>query len=303
MIVDLPGLTAPLTEADFLAALRERVPQFVRGSSKAKYEHLLDWGSVEHLLATETYPRQQLTAVRGAVPIRSSAYMRRGRFDGSSIAELMDQGASLIFDRLDDFVPRLRSLCRDIAVRTGEQISAGAVATGRGGAVERRYDAADAAILQIAGTKRWTIYGDPIEHPAKGMPAPPAPRTPTVLLDEVLAPGDFLFVPAGHWHRSESGPERSLHAVIAFTPPNGQHLIAAWANAWLSDETVREPITRHRTGDELAAHESGLKVRLIELVRQSSIAEFVAAYAAAAPGAAIRLEERAAAADATDPSR
>ena len=284
MIVDLPSLVDPLTEAEFLTRLQQRRLTLIRGAGPERYEALLGWQTLNHLIGSSVYPLDQLRIVRESIPVPPSFYVRDGRIDPAALSRLMDQGVSLVFNRVDDYVPAVRRLCRNIAIRTGEQISAGAIVTsGSGGALERHFDYEDIVILQIAGTKRWQVYDPPVLHPARGMPETKAPRGAAVLT-EVLQPGDLLFLPAGHWHHCENGPERSLHAGIFFDPPSGRHLVTALAREWLSDDIFRRPLTRHGSADALAAHEIALKAHLVDKVRQLSIAAFLAERASHLPG-------------------
>lgn len=290
MITDLPALVHPLGEAEFLAILRERRLSLVRGDGSHRYEGLLDWQALNHLIEKSIYPAARLRVARESIPIPASFYIRDGRIDATALSRMMDQGVSLIFNDLDDYLPALRVLCRNIASRTAEQVSAGAIVTsGPGGAIERHYDSEDLVILQIAGTKRWYVYGPPVINPAKGMPSVRDPLGPLVL-DEVLRPGDFLFLPAGYWHHCENGPGRSLHSGIFFDPPNGRHLITALAREWLSDEICRQPLTRHSSAQSLADHERALKTHLVARIQEWSLASFVAQRRSELSAAEISLE-------------
>jgi ribosomal protein L16 Arg81 hydroxylase len=203
----------------------------------------------------------------------------------------LDQGVSLIFNRLDKHVPALRALCKSIARDTLEQIHAAAVVTsGRGGALKCHYDHEDLVILQIAGTKRWRVFGCPIGNPVSGI-AERSPEGPPVF-DQVLQPGDLLFLPARYWHHCENGPNRSLHVSILFMPPNGRHLMTALVSKLSSDEIFSRPLTRHSNPGVLAEHETALKARLVETIRAISLDRFLAERAASRPPEGIQLERQ-----------
>jgi ribosomal protein L16 Arg81 hydroxylase len=153
-------------------------------------------------------------------------------------------GASLIAPKLDPHVPSLGALCDDVRARIAEGIQAGAiVTTGTGGALPLHFDSEDLIVLQVEGSKRWKIYSPPVANPVKDMPKPPAPDG-LPAFDEVLGPGDFLFLPAGHWHYCENVPGRSLHVGIFFEPPTGWHAVKALMPQLLAEETFRIPFTR-----------------------------------------------------------
>ena len=60
MISTLQDLIAPLTEAEFLTHLRERTVAFVRTSEPHRFETLLDWDDLNHLVQSGVYPIEEL---------------------------------------------------------------------------------------------------------------------------------------------------------------------------------------------------------------------------------------------------
>ena len=284
-IPDLNRLVAPLTEAQFLALLRERKRSFLPASDPRRFETLLNWEALNHLLDSGTFPLQRLRVLRESTPIPTILYLKDGRLSSTALSNLLDKGVSLILNDLNKYVPALQLLCNSITRRTSEQISAAAVVTsGRGGALECHCDDVDLIILQIAGTKRWQIFGPSVvaESPPQGGP----------VFDRVLQPGDFLFLPAGQWHHCENGPHRSLHVSILFDPPNGRHIMTALASQLLSAEIFRRPLTRHSNLETLAAHEAALKAHLVDAIKAISLASFLTEHAASSLIEGIHLEGR-----------
>jgi cupin superfamily protein len=287
MISDLRSLVDPLTEADFLTLLRERKLTLLRGYGSHRLETLLNWETLNHLLDSASFPLQHLRVLRESTPIPTSLYIKQGRLVFAALSNLLDQGVSLIFNQLDKYVPPLRVLCKNIARNTSEQITAGAIITsGRGGALECHCDPEDLIILQVAGTKRWQIFGrsvvDPLGETSRGAP----------VLDHVLEPGDLLFLPAGQWHHCENGPHRSLHIGIFIEAPSGRHLMTRLASQLLSDEIFRRPLTRYTSPDALAAHELALKECLAQAIQNISLADFLSERVVSPAVEGIHLEGR-----------
>ena len=290
MIVDLPSLVHPLTEDEFLSSLRRRTPTLVRADSAQRYETLLDWQTLNHLIGTAAYPPDRLQVLQESVPIPALFYVTHRRVAWSALLQFLDMGVRLVFNGLEDYVPRLGTLRHNITARTAEHISVAAVVTsGHAGVAERQFGYEDVVSLQIAGTQRWRVYAEPVLNPVKGMPAPKDPRGAPIL-DEMVQAGDFLLIPAGYWHASDNGPGRSLHVKVLFDPPNGRDLMTAFSREWISDDTFRRPLTRHASAESLAAHEKALKVCLVDKVRRWSLGDFLAASAASNSSGEIRLE-------------
>jgi hypothetical protein len=70
-------------------------------------------------------------------------------------------------------------------------------------------------VLQITGSKRWTLYGTPVELPLRGQDFDPslhARGEPT--LDFELEAGDFAYIPRGVVHDACSSETTSLHITV-----------------------------------------------------------------------------------------
>jgi ribosomal protein L16 Arg81 hydroxylase len=290
MISTLQDLVAPLSAAEFLAHLRDRTVAFVPASGPPRFEDMLDWDALNYLIESKHYPIERLSVLRNSFSDVTSFYLKDGRIDPVAFSSLMDQGATVIFGRLDEYVPRLWRLCHQIAEQTGEQVTAEATVTSaKDSGLPLHCDKEDVGVLQIAGSQRWRLCGPPVVNPVKNMLDQPAPQS-TPFFDEVLRAGDFLFVPAGYWHRCENGPGRSLHVSIMFEPPYGKDVVNALAKQLAADEIFKQPLTRYADANALAVHESALKTRLIEQIQLWSLAGFLAERSAGSNQGRIHIE-------------
>jgi len=278
MISTFHDLIAPLTEAEFLTHVREQTAAFVRTSEPHRFESLLDWDDLNHLIQNGVYPIEELQ-VRESIPIPTSFYINRGRLDSSAFSSLMNRGADLILNRLDKYVPRLCRLCQQLAEQTGEQVTAEAIVTSGNEDARQRLKTKDMCVLQIAGSKRWELSGAPIASPLNHISAPPTPQSAS-FFDEMLNTGDFLFVPAGCWCRCENGPGRSLDVHFVLEPPCGRDVVSWLTSQLTDDETFTAPLIGYTDPSALASHEAALKARLIEQVQAWSLAGFLAERAA-----------------------
>ena len=82
------------------------------------------------------------------------------------------------------------------------------------------YDVHDVFVLQIAGTKRWHVHAPVHPDPLRDQPwndHAPAVRERAAqepLLDEVLHPGDVLYLPRGYLHSATAQGEVSAHLTV-----------------------------------------------------------------------------------------
>ena len=278
MILTLEDLIAPLSKTEFLAHFRARTVAFVRTSNSQRFDTLLDWDDLNYLVESGVYPIEELQ-VRGSMPIPMSSYIEQGRVDRVAFSSLMDSGVGLIFNRLDEYVPRLYRLCHQIAALTGEQVRAEAIVTSGMDGARPHFNTEDICVLQIAGSNRWELCGPSIVDSLENMSVPPVPQN-VPFFNEVLHVGDLLFVPAGCFDRCECGAGRSMHVCIVFQPPCGREVVTWLTNQLMTDETFNGPLTRYANASALASHEAALKARLIEQVRAWSLAGFLAERAA-----------------------
>lgn len=275
-ISSLQDLVAPLSEGEFLTLLRRRKLTYLRSSGANRFETLLNWETLNRLIESGTYPCERLRVTRERALVPATFYSEGNKLDPARLWRLLDHGASLIFESLDEHVPNLGKLSQSIKVRIPERIWTGAITTtGRSGALKLHYDPQDLIILQIEGTKRWQIYDSPVINPVRGMPEQ-APSQNVLVFDELLRPGDCLFLPAGYWHQCENSSDRSLHVGIFVLPLSAAHVVLALAKRLLSEEPSRQPLTRCDDAPELRATEATLKADLIEKIGQLSLAELLA---------------------------
>jgi ribosomal protein L16 Arg81 hydroxylase len=278
-------LVAPLSEAEFLALLRERKLTFVRGSNQARYSNLLGWDALQQMIERGEHPRGlgDFRVAKESVTVPAERWLTKNKADNSNkvdtakLEEFLATGFSLIITPIDRHVPALASLCANIRSQVGEQIKVGVIVTASRsvGAFKIHYDPEDLIILQVEGTKRWKIFGPAVSNPVQGMPKQVPPPEEEPIFDEVLEPGDFLFLPAGNWHHCENGPDRSLHLGIFFIPPTSWHAVKTLTSDLVSNETFRTPLTRIKDEAEFDALEAEVKRSLIEKIGKLKLKEFL----------------------------
>lgn len=280
----LEELVAPLSQAEFLSLLRERKLTLVRGGGADRYRPLLDWDTLKRMIERGAHPKNlaDITLTRESVVVPPDRWLTKNpaggnRIDIVKIESYMAQGFSLVMTRIETHAPHLSQLCDNIKSRLFEEIKVGVVVTtGTSGAFTLHYDPEDLIILQVEGRKRWKIYGPAVSNPVIGMPQQTPPPEDELIFDEMLEPGDFLFVPGGNWHRCENGPGRSVHLGFFLQPPTGWHFIKAINSQLLADEIFRKPLTRLAGPQELAEMEADFKERAIENINRLKLDEHFA---------------------------
>ncbi len=282
----LAELVAPLSERAFLALLRERKLTLLRGAGADRYAALLNWKSLLEMIARGQHPSSlaEFHLVKDSMVVPPDRWLKMNPVgdgtvvDTSRVLAYMAGGMSLAVGRIDPYAPHLKALCESIRATVQEQIRMGViVTTGAGGAFTLHYDPEDLIILQVEGRKRWKIFGPPVVNPIAGM-TQPAPPEDTLLFDEILEAGDFLFLPAGNWHRCENQSGRSVHLGIFFQPPSGLDVVKAFTSQLLADDRLRTPLTRLDDAADISAVEGDIKSRAIERLNKLDLREFLSEF-------------------------
>jgi ribosomal protein L16 Arg81 hydroxylase len=107
------------------------------------------------------------------------------------------------------------------------------------------YDVHDVFVLQIAGEKRWRIHSPVHPDPLADQPwsqhtnAVAAEARNEPVIDEVLRPGDSLYLPRGWIHSAEALGDTSVHLTIGMSAFTRADLVALVSAKTSSDASLR----------------------------------------------------------------
>ena len=87
------------------------------------------------------------------------------------------------------------------------------------------WDDHDVFILQIAGRKKWKVYGMTRKYPLARDVEPATDKPDTPLWEGMLEDGDLLYIPRGWWHVATPLDEPTLHLTVGVNNPNGADLL------------------------------------------------------------------------------
>ncbi len=141
--------------------------------------------------------------------------------DDSKLSALFADGSTLVLQALHRTWPPLIDFTQQLASELGHPVQVNAYVTppqSRG--FDDHYDVHDVFVLQVSGRKRWRIHEPVHAAPLRDQPwtdrreavaeaadAPPA-------IEEVLEPGDCLYLPRGYLHAATALGEVSTHLTF-----------------------------------------------------------------------------------------
>ncbi len=271
----LAELLSPQAPAQFLDACWGKSYLHVPGW-RGKFSHLLPWNELNRILRQHRLDSPRLRLVLEGKPVPDSLYVRRvysRRRPGSPIPRLnaaaltgqLLQGATLVLDAVDELHAPVTALAqaleRDFHVRI--QINAYAGWRASHG-FDIHWDDHDVLVLQIAGRKRWAIYGLTRAYPLARDSEPNRTPPKQALWEGILEDGGLLYIPRGWWHVAAPLDEPTLHLTLGIPNPTGVDLMNWLAERLREHAIFRQDLPRFASPAERANHAERLCRQLVE---------------------------------------
>jgi hypothetical protein len=206
------------------------------------FDDLLTLHSVDELLSSRGLRTPFLRVARDGTVVSSAEFTGSGGV-GAQVADqviddrvlrLFAEGCTLVLQGLHRLWPPLIEFAGQLGLDLGHPVQVNAYVTpasSRGFAAH--YDVHDVFVLQVAGQKRWTVHDPVHQAPLRTQPwqdrsekvADRAAQPP--LLDEVLSPGDALYLPRGYLHSAQALGGVSAHLTVGVHVVTRYHLVEA----------------------------------------------------------------------------
>lgn len=222
-------LVAPTDRDDFVGRIWEREVLVVNRDMPDYFAGVLSVGDLDHALATLHLSTDHVSMVNAKQerPLEPQEFAYpSGLVDAARVSAAYADGATVIMSQMQERIGKLDNLCRALEAETGHRFQTNVYLTPPGDAQGFRphYDAHDVFVLQIAGSKAWTIYDTPVTLPDREMPFNPADYQlgePTQTF--TLNAGDIAYVPRGVVHDAHSTDDMSLHITLGA-------IVTTWAD-------------------------------------------------------------------------
>ena len=229
----LAALLAPTAVDEFVLSHWRTRPLLCRGQAD-RFEELLSWSTLNELLEhhwRETYRFRLAVRGRDLDPARYADLTGfTPRVRAADVTEHLRLGATLSFDAIDELHEPLTRLAESVEGFFRGATKINAYAGWRRGVhgLDLHRDDQEIFILHLYGRKRWLLYGSSIDGiDRSGLAAgstPPAGAD----FDDVLEPGDLLYLPRGCYHIAIPVEEPVLHLTMSVRNPRGVDLLR-WA--------------------------------------------------------------------------
>ena len=276
---DFEAILAPVSFEQFLDASYGKAPLHLSGAS-GRFRHLLDWDDLARLLQSCPLEPPRLSIFKRGAELPRERYLQSlsgiARIDGGRLSLLLDEGATVILNHIDDLVPPIAAIADEIGDRLSARTAVNLYASWRSEpGFAAHWDSHDVIVLQLAGRKTWSIYKPSRPNPLGGdqFEAPPAGQAPDH--DETLEDGDVLYLPRGWIHAPLPLGEPSLHLTISVTRPTGAGFLAWLAEDLHANSEIRAsfPVADERA---MTAFRESLAAIVGEAINQGAVDRYLA---------------------------
>lgn len=237
-------LLEPLTPDEFFRRYWEQAVLVQSSSQSDRFGQLVSLDDVDALVCDPMlrYPDIRLAQCGPNGPDVAEYIVGGGRLAPAAVAKLFVAGATIICDRAHLRIAALGDLCRDLGGELGIEFQTNLYLTPPGAqGFPLHYDTHDVFVLQVMGSKKWSIFDSPFRLPLGGQPHEaddlgPGEKT----MDFELHAGDIAYLPRGYYHQAQTSTEMSLHITLgAMNKTWSDFVIEAVAEACGRDAELR----------------------------------------------------------------
>jgi ribosomal protein L16 Arg81 hydroxylase len=245
----------------------------VRGRA-GRFAHMMPWARLSGILRRHRLDHPRLRLVRDGKPVPVSSYLRHAtgarqrttvpRLKSAELARHLREGATLVLDAVDELSEPVERLAQELELFFRERVQVNLYAgwqTSRG--FDLHWDDHDVFILQVAGRKHWSVYGQTRPYPLVNDVEKAEKPTHAPLWEGTLEDGDLLYIPRGWWHVAEPLAEPTLHLTVGVHNRTGLDLLRWLSERMRASEAFRRDLPRLAPPAERAAHAARLREELL----------------------------------------
>jgi ribosomal protein L16 Arg81 hydroxylase len=268
-------LAGHFTDDLMRALLAERRVEIAPGLF-AGPEPLLSRAALETALARRQIASDKIRAFAGRTQLDLTMQRvvdSRG-INLNALAQLVAQGAMLLFNKLELRFAALNAFAAALAERFGVPVQVTAVLSfGDRSGISPHHDTDNVFIVQLEGSKQWQFLGDPVEP---GLPVPAFKGEEGPAREVTLHPGDVMFLPAGQRHVCTSSPDDSLHLGVLIQAPRAASAGKTLLTAIEQDPPLLTPFLPSRDERARAQALADYRARLHQLVDELDLERILA---------------------------
>ena len=235
-----------------------RQPLLSRSADLAgRFDDLFSLAAADELIADRALRTPFVRMATEGSLLAASRYTGGTGF-GAEVADQLDPdrvlaefagGATLVLQGLHRTWPALRDFTRALVEELGHPAQVNAYitpASSRG--FDPHYDVHDVLVIQIHGSKHWTIHRPVLDDPLRSQPwadradAVAARATEEPVIDETFSPGDVLYLPRGWIHSATALGGTSVHLTVGISAMTRWDLVEQLVDRLRDDAGLRSSL-------------------------------------------------------------
>lgn len=266
----LEAFLSPIEPTRFLREHYCRAPVHIRGDVQ-RFSGLLCWDGLNRAMTRQRPRRVPLRLAKGGNLIPHEEFATKEtnaagdlwRVDFHAVRRLLEAGATLVVDRIDETHEPLADFCRMLEWELGSYAFADAFASWHNiQGFPTHWDPEQVFVVQLVGTKRWRLFKPERLHPTQQDKSRKVSRPTEVFWEDDVKAGDVLYIPGGWWHDALAVSECSLHLAFSLFAATGLTAVNTLLRELQEDEVARTPLPRFASEAEQADH----MVRLLNAI-------------------------------------
>lgn len=283
-------LIAPITPEQFFEEYYDKKALYIPGNVE-KVANICSWEHINELLQmTTNWSDKNLKIVIDTNTVQPSTFCERSynrdriptlRPQPDLVAQLFEQGATVVLDLMETMNPGIRSATEAIQMATGYRVSCNAYSSRKQRkAFAAHFDSTDVFALHIEGTKSWRLYKgrfeNPLDRPGFNSGSFSSDSIETakgdLLMEIEMKPGDMLYLPKGVYHDALAATEACLHLSFSTTQLCGLDIIE-WLTSTLGTfPLLRKALPAHNDEEAHDAQVKQIMEGITELLTEPTLA-------------------------------
>lgn len=270
-------MITPILPQTFFAETWEKTPLHIRRGAPGFYDALVTRRDIDAMISAGglRFPAVQLAKGGRFLPpeaftrtIRSGDDLFTGVPDPRRLREEYQAGATISLPGFHRAWQPLGKLVAELEDELSHAVHTNVYITpAKSPGFTPHFDTHDVFILQIAGTKHWTIRKPPLALPHRGQRfGPEISISSAPLLEIDLAPGDLLYLPRGFVHSTATAAGFSMHVTLGITVYTLVELLAEWSQAGSNRARFRRSLPPGFAASPDAA--AALKADLLAMIEE-----------------------------------
>jgi len=271
-------LIEPVPSAAFFKDYFERKPLLVEAQDRARFSPLLSIEAIDRYLATSSPCHPDVFLVDAARQLKPDdyAFPDSGRIDLPRAYQLFNSGATISLSQLHERLPSLAALCRAVEHTFSGHFQTNIYLSPRNAqGFKTHYDNHDVFVLQVAGSKQWTLHDTLIELPLRGQGFDPERHIPGPPTQEfTIRAGDMFYCPRGLFHSARATDEVSLHITLGLIGKTwADVMVEAISEACLASPAFRAhlPVGFAKPGFDRRKAEATFKSLIAAFAREAKL--------------------------------